>query len=222
MCGRFTSLLSPELLSALYEVPLTAGTAHRYNIAPTQNVRVVRQDVTDGRYFSAIRWGLIPHWAKDKTIGNRLINARSETIHDKPAFRQAIRSRRCVIPASGFYEWRTTQSGKVPYYITMSDGTPFSFAGIWESWKAPEGETLETFAILTTTANNLMAPIHDRMPVILHRDDLPLWLDRAAYDPLEFNRLYQPYPAELMQSWQVSTRVNNPAHDTDECIKRLE
>lgn len=210
MCGRFTSLLTPELLALVYEIQSKIDLQPRYNIAPTQDVLVVREDFAGGRYPSYARWGLIPHWAKDMSIGSRMINARSESVHEKPAFRQAIRTRRCIVPASGFFEWSATPAGKVPHYITMRDGSPFSFAGIWESWKAPDGNNMETCSILTTAANSLMATIHDRMPVILHQGEFQLWLDRTVNDPHELQRLYQPYPAELMQEWQVSTAVNSP------------
>lgn len=218
MCGRFTSLLTPKLLSVIYEIRAQIDPQPRYNIAPTQDVLVVREDFAGGRYPSYTRWGLIPHWAKDMSIGSRMINARSESVHEKPAFRQAIRTRRCIVPASGFFEWSATPAGKVPHYITMRDGSPFSFAGIWESWKSPNGGNVETCSILTTSANSLMATIHDRMPVILHQGEFQLWLDRTVNDPHELQRLYQPYPAELMQEWQVSTSVNSPRNSGSNCI----
>lgn len=218
MCGRFTSLLTPELLAVIYEIQAKIDLQPRYNVAPTQDVLVVREDSAGGRYPSYARWGLIPHWAKDMSIGSRMINARSESVHEKPAFRQAIRTRRCIVPASGFFEWAATSAGKVPHYVTMRDGSPFSFAGIWESWKSPDGGTVETCSILTTAANQLMASIHDRMPVILHKGEFQLWLDRTVNDPHELQPLYQPYPAELMQEWQVSTAVNSPRNSDPSCI----
>lgn len=221
MCGRFTSLLSPELLSAVFNVTAPSALPHRYNIAPTQEVLTVRQEGAGARYATQVRWGLIPHWAKDMSIGSKMINARSETVHEKPAFRQAIRSRRCIVPASGFFEWVATPKGKFPQYITMQDGSPFAFAGIWESWNTPQGEILESCAIMTTTANSLMSKIHDRMPVILHQTDFDLWLDCLVNEPLEAEQLYQPFPAELMQAWPVSKLVNSPAHDAEECIQPL-
>lgn len=221
MCGRFTSLLSPELLAAIYNVPAPSAIHPRYNIAPTQELLTVRQRSEGERILSTVKWGLVPHWAKDASAGSRMINARCETIHEKPSFRQAIRSRRCIVPASGFFEWLATPSGKIPHYITMRDNSPFSFAGIWDSWRSENGEDLETCAILTTGANSLMAQIHDRMPVILHSGEFDLWLDRTVTDPLSLQRLYQPYPADLMQSWQVSTIVNSPTHDSPECLQPL-
>ena len=221
MCGRFTSLLSPELLTVIYDVLAPGEQPQRYNIAPTQQVSIVREAAEGKRYLSNVRWGLVPHWAKDISIGSRMINARSETVHEKPAFRQAIKSRRCIVPASGFYEWAATPTGKVPYYITTTDGSPFSFAGIWESWQAPEGDVIETCAILTTGANSLMTPIHDRMPVILHQGEFDRWLDPADKDSQHFQRFYKPFPPELMSSWRVSTIVNSPAHDSSENIAAI-
>ncbi|MRR06709.1 MAG: SOS response-associated peptidase [Deltaproteobacteria bacterium] len=222
MCGRFTSLFSPEVLENTFGVQAPPDISPRYNIAPTQQVWIIRGSATGGRHLSSARWGLVPHWAKDLSIGNRMINARCETVHEKPAFRQSIQTRRCIVPASGFFEWTTTPTGKTPHYVTMRDGSPLAFAGIWESWKTSEGEDIETFAILTTTANCLMAPIHDRMPVILHQTELELWLERSVNNPLKLQRLYQPYPAELLQEWAVSTAVNNPAHEKPETITPVE
>lgn len=193
MCGRFTSLLSPELLEHLFGVQAPQDYPPRYNIAPTQHIWIIRETTSNGRYLSMARWGLVPHWAKDLSIGNRMINTRCETVHEKPAFRQAIRARRCIIPASGFFEWAATPEGKSPHYVTMRDGSPLAFAGIWDSWKTPEGETLETCAILTTTANSLIAKLHDRMPVILH-------------------------PTELLQEWEVTKVVNNASHESPATI----
>lgn len=218
MCGRFTSFLSPEILENTFGVQAPPDISPRYNVAPTQQVWIIREAATGGRHLSSVRWGLVPHWAKDLSIGSRMINARCETVHEKPAFRQAIRSRRCIVPASGFFDWATTPTGKIPHYVTMRDGSPLAFAGIWESWKTPEGEPLETCAILTTAANNLIAPIHDRIPVILHPTEFDHWLDRSLNNPEKLQRFYQPYPAELLQEWEVSTIVNNASHETPETI----
>ncbi len=218
MCGRFTSLLSAEILENTFGVQAPPVFPLRYNIAPTQQVWTIREAATGGRHLSAARWGLVPHWAKDLSIGNRMINARCETIHEKPAFRQAIRARRCIVPASGFFEWATTPTGKFPHYVTMRDGTPLAFAGIWDFWKTSEGEMLESFSILTTVANSLVAQLHDRMPVILHPTEYDLWLDRSVNNPENLKNLYRPYPAELLQEWEVSTTVNSPVHETPETI----
>lgn len=221
MCGRFTFAISPELLAEVFGVSILEELPRRYNIAPTQQVWIIRGSASEGRSLSSVRWGLVPHWAKDLSIGSRMINARCETVHEKPAFRQAIRSRRCILPASGFFEWAATPNGKVPHYVTMRDGSPLAFAGIWESWKTHDGESLETCAILTTAANSLVAHLHDRMPVLLHPTEFGLWLDRSVNDHEKLKRLYQPYPAELMQEWEVSTVVNSPNHETAETISPL-
>ena len=218
MCGRFTSMLSPELIEVIFGVHAPPGIVPQYNIAPTQHVWTVRQASTEGRFLSHARWGLVPSWAKDISIGNRMINARCETVHEKPAFRLAIRARRCIIPASGFFEWSATAAGKLPHYVTMRDDSPMAFAGIWDVWKNPSGESIESCAILTTAANSLVEPLHDRMPVILHRTEFDLWLDRTENDPRKLQRLYQPYPAGSMQMWEVSPMVNKPSHDTAENI----
>lgn len=222
MCGRFTSLLTPELLAVIYGVMAPPVLEPRYNIAPTTQILVVRNSQAAARETAWLRWGLIPSWARDSSIGARMINARSETVHEKPAFRQALQTRRCIIPASGFYEWAGAGASKAPHYITARDGTPLSFAGIWEQWSPPDGTSLQSVAILTTQANQLMAPIHDRMPVLLSPADLPIWLDSSIRDPLRLQQLYQPYPAELLQEWQVATLVNNPKNNTDACIQPIQ
>ncbi|MFH7326600.1 SOS response-associated peptidase, partial [Desulfurivibrio sp. C05AmB] len=180
---------------------------------------VIKSADGEARHLTMARWGLIPHWAKDPAIGNRLINARSETVHEKPAFRKALRTKRCLVPASGFFEWSKTASKKVPYYISMKEGVPMALAGIWDVWDTPDGEVLESFSILTTAANRLLQPIHDRMPVICQPADFALWLDQTVNDPARLQPLLQPCPAELLQSWPVSTLVNNPRHDSEECIR---
>jgi putative SOS response-associated peptidase YedK len=194
--------------------------APRYNIAPSQNVLVVREDESRNWEYAEVRWGLVPHWAKDVSIGNKLINARCESVTEKPSFRSAIKSRRCIFPTSGFYEWQSTPSGKQPHYITSKDGSPLCFAGIWESWRDPDGVVLESCAMLTTNANPLMAAIHERMPVVLKPSDFAMWLDRTVTEPLQLQRLYRPYPDDLMQEWPVTTYVNSPAHQGEECIRR--
>lgn len=177
MCGRFTSLLTPELLRVIYGISAPSAMDARYNIAPTQQVLVVRNNQAGTREAAWLRWGLIPPWAQDSTIGARMINARSETVHEKPSFRQAIKNRRCLLPASGFYEWARSGSLKTPHYITSQDGSPLTFAGIWEQWTPSSGEPVQSVTILTTRANDLMAPIHDRMPVLLPEEDHAIWLD---------------------------------------------
>jgi putative SOS response-associated peptidase YedK len=190
----------------------------RYNIAPTQSIAVVRQFEDGLRSCDLLRWGLIPSWAKDPAIGNRTINARAETVAEKPAFRAAFRRRRCLVLADGFFEWRK-EGKKQPYYIRMRDEGPFAFAGLWERW-APgaEDSALETCNLITTDANELMRDMHDRMPVILPREDYGTWLDPAIQDTQQLLALLQPYKSEAMIANPVSTRVNNPKHDDAECI----
>ncbi|MFH7325876.1 SOS response-associated peptidase [Desulfurivibrio sp. C05AmB] len=219
MCGRFANAIPPQILMDFFALPETPTIPLHWNIAPSQTVPAIKSAGEETRQLTMARWGLIPHWAKDTTIGNRLINARSETVHEKPAFRKAFRARRCLVPASGFYEWAKTASKRVPYYISMKDGVPMALAGIWDSWDTPEGEVLESFSILTTAANRLLQPIHDRMPVICQPADFTLWLDQSVTDPAKLRPLLQPCPAEILQSWPVSTLVNNPRHDSAECIQ---
>jgi putative SOS response-associated peptidase YedK len=221
MCGRFTSLLSPELLAAIFDVVPPPAVEPRYNIAPTQQVWVVRS-AGDHNRLDHMKWGLIPSWAKDPKIGNQLINARSETVHEKPAFRHAIKYNRCIIPANGFYEWLHIGDRKQPNYIHMADNGPMAFAGLWEQWKEPgDANLLETFTILTTAANELLAPIHDRMPVILHVEDYGLWLNKNMHDPEELRRLYQPFQTDLLAMYRVPDLVNNPRFDSPTCIVQV-
>lgn len=219
MCGRFTIILPPEVLAEIFGLSELPRIEARYNIAPTQEVVVIRQNAEGARQLVTMKWGLLPAWAKDPHIGNKLINARCETVHEKPAFRQAIRTRRCIIPASGFYDWTHTDK-KIPFYVSMADGSPMGFAGIWDSWKAPDGSRIESFAILTTNANSLIAPIHDRMPVILHPAEFDLWLDRDITEPEKLTRLYHPYPSDLLKAWPVSSLVNSPRNETPACIEQ--
>jgi putative SOS response-associated peptidase YedK len=186
----------------------------RYNVAPTQQVGVVRQIDPNQRQLAYMQWGLIPHWAKDPKIGSQMINARAETAAEKPAFRDAFRRRRCLVVADGFYEWKKTGGKtKQPYYIRMKDARPFGFAGLWERW----GE-LETCTILTTSPNELCAPLHDRMPVILGTSDYGRWLDPSQTDAAELQPLLAPYPADEMLAEPVSTRVNNVRNEDETCI----
>jgi putative SOS response-associated peptidase YedK len=191
----------------------------RYNIAPTQTVIVVADDGT--RHLTQMRWGLIPSWAKDPAIGNRMINARAETVATKPAFRVALRKRRCLIPADGFYEWHPIGRRKQPIYISLKSREPFSFAGLWEAWTAPDGQEIKTCTIITCEANEVLKPIHDRMPVILTPEAETVWLDPTIQDPERLLPLLVPYPADEIEAYPVSTTVNNPAHDIPQCIQLL-
>lgn len=222
MCGRFTSLLSPELLKIIFSVNAPISVTPRYNIAPSQTVTAIRQDSEGHNQLFNPRWGLIPSWSKDTSIGNHTINARAETVHEKPAFRHAIRYRRCIIPASGFYEWVHKEGEKgAPLYIHLKDEQPMCFAGIWEHWKPEDGPEIESCSIITTSSNTLIKSIHDRMPVILHPGDFELWLNRNMHDPEQLKQLYQPYPADLTEMYPVSPLVNSPRNTGPECIKPL-
>jgi putative SOS response-associated peptidase YedK len=221
MCGRFALHHGAEELRARFAVEqMVADLAPRYNIAPTQPVAVVLQ--RELRVLDRFRWGLVPFWAKDPKIGSRMINARSESVAEKPAYRGALGSRRCLIPASGFYEWKRRGEEKIPTYVHRADGRPFAMAGLWERWSAPDDHTLHTCAILTTRASEFMADIHDRMPVILTPDQERAWLDSALGDPGELVSLLQPYEADDLAAYPVSREVNAPAHDAPDCIAPVE
>jgi putative SOS response-associated peptidase YedK len=192
----------------------------RYNIAPSQDVLAVRLPLGETkRQLCLLRWGLIPSWAKDITVGAKMINARAESAAVKPAFRRAFGTRRCLIPADGFYEWQRRGAGKQPYHIRMRDGKPFAFAGLWEEWEGTIAGPIESCTILTTAANDLVAPLHDRMPVIIAPSDFALWLDPKTTDAAALKVLLRPYPSERMVAVPVSTAVNDPAHDDRACTE---
>lgn len=209
MCGRFAQRTPAKSLGEVFGVAEVPHVEARYNIAPTQPILSVLQ-TPDGREMRWFRWGLVPSWAKDASMGARLINARSETVAEKPAFREAFKSRRCLIPADGFYEWARTGGRKQPYFFQMRDESPFAFAGLWERWRGSDGETLDSCTILTTEANEVLRPVHDRMPVILHHKDYELWLDEDARTTSLRKELLGPYPSSEMMSRPVSTLINSP------------
>lgn len=212
-----------EAIAKVFDLALVPMLEPRYNIAPTQLVPTVLRspEQNDERQFQMLRWGLIPSWAKDLAMGARLINARAETAAEKPSFRAAFRHRRCLVVADGFYEWQRQEGKKQPFYFRLQDGQPFGFAGLWERWEAPDGETIESCTILTTEANELLRPIHDRMPVILDPKDYDLWLDPGVQKAEPLQQLLRPYLAKAMTSYAVSTKVNNPANNTPDCINSL-
>ncbi len=224
MCGRYTLTAPAEVIGRLFDLgELPPLGPPRYNIAPSQPIPAVtsggRPDEAPARQLRLLRWGLVPFWAKDTSIGSRLINARSETAATKPAFRAAMKYRRCLIPADGFYEWKKVPgSGKQPMYVRLAEGRPFAFAGLWESWDDGTGP-LETATILTTEPNDLLADIHSRMPVILPRDAYERWLDPGVQDPGELTDLLGPFPAGRMEAFAVSRVVNSPSNDRPECIE---
>jgi putative SOS response-associated peptidase YedK len=221
MCGRFGLFASGEELKERYPFVEVPPFEPRYNIAPTQSVAAVRS-IAAGRELALLRWGLIPSWATDPAIGNKLLNARVETVSEKPSFRSAFRQRRCLIPSSGFYEWQKARGGrKQPYFIRPRDGGLFTFAGLWECWHDPRGEVVETCTILTTEANELMRPLHDRMPVILDAEAERLWLDpHAAADSL--HALLVQYPSEKMEAFAVNSWVSDPKHEGPRCLETVE
>lgn len=220
MCGRFTSLLSPELLSVIYGVLAPPDLSPRYNIAPSQPVMIVRQDASDQRELTTVSWGLIPSWSKDPSLSHSLINARRETVSEKPSFRFAFKHRRCIIPASGFYEWVSVGGTKQPWYIKGFEDRPLSLAGLWEHWQSPDGSLIETCTIITTTANELMSSIHDRMPVILPPESIAIWLEPNS-KPEELAGLLRPCEPKYLAAYTVSNLVNNPRFDGAACIARV-
>jgi putative SOS response-associated peptidase YedK len=220
MCGRFTQRADAKALAKAFEVAEVPAVEARYNIAPTQDILAVRE-TADGREMTFLKWGLVPSWAKDRSIGAKLINARAETVGEKPAFREAFRKRRCVIPADGFYEWQKTEQGKQPFFFRMIDERPFGFAGLWERWEG-EGRVVNSCAILTTEANEVLRPVHDRMPVILHPGDYELWLDEDVRKRELLSDLLRPYPASEMTAYPVSTLVNSARSQGEELVKNVE
>lgn len=192
----------------------------RYNIAPTQPVAAIRQ-VGRGRALSMMRWGLIPSWASDISIGNRLINGRSETVLEKPAFRESFRTRRCLIPADGFYEWKKAGKEKQPFHFGMKDDSLFAFAGVWDRWRSPGGQMLESCSILTTAPNELLDDVHDRMPVILPRRHHETWLTAPAAEAERLAELLVPFDASYMKRYAVSSLVNKPQNETPECAREV-
>jgi putative SOS response-associated peptidase YedK len=221
VCGRFTLFSSEETLARTFGVGAVPALPARYNIAPAQSVAVVRVNPDRRERESVLlRWGLIPFWAKDPAIGNRLINARAETAAGRPAFRAAFRHRRCLVPVDGFYEWRKREGGrKQPFFVRMHDGKPFGLAGLWERWEGGEGGVRESCTVLTTDANAVVAPIHGRMPVIVRPDSFDLWLDPSVRRPDLLKPLLRPYPAAEMVAYPVDERVNNPRIDDESLIK---
>lgn len=223
MCGRYSLTVTLEELMLRYQIDAAfAIPYHRpqYNIAPTQSIVSVIHDGQNGR-LGELRWGLVPSWAKDESMGSRMINARSETLNDKPAYKIPFARKRCLIPADGFYEWQKSETGKQPYRITLRDGGIFSFAGLYDTWITPDGSKRSTCTIITTTPNDLMAPIHDRMPVILKPEDEMKWLNRQEIVTTSLQQLLIPYPAEDMQANPVSTEVNSVKNDSPSCILKL-
>ena len=216
MCGRFTLRASAREIAEFFDLvrDLVEWDVPRFNIAPTQSVLAVR-DGQSGREAARLRWGLIPSWSQDMKLAASMINARAETVAEKPAFRAAFKRRRCLIPANGFYEWQRNGKSKVPHLISLRSSDLFAFAGLWESWHAPDGSVVESCTVLTTSANELMATIHDRMPVILPVSEYGVWLDAQVQDASVLSELLVPYAADDMQAERVSDVVNNARNEVD-------
>ncbi len=229
MCGRFRLARKKEILEdafgacGLDDPGGVASDAPRYNVAPGQEIVAVRQDSCEPvRRMSLLRWGLIPAWAKEEAAGYKIINARSETVADRRWFCELLRLRRCLIPADGFYEWKREGKEKLPFCFTLSDESVFAFAGLWAGWKSQQGQIVESCTILTTTPNELMHDVHDRMPVILPGDAYEMWLDPGFTRVPELQRLLKPYPAGAMRRYRVSQRVNQVKNDDAECAAEIE
>jgi len=219
MCGRFTLTVDPaDLQDAFPQFTFPEKYASRYNISPCQPILAIPN--ADNNAAGFFIWGLIPSWAKDPTIGSKMINARAETLAEKPSFRSGFKYHRCLIMADGFYEWKQQPGtkAKTPYFIRLKSGKPFAFAGLWDTWQSPDGGSVKSATIITTGPNSLMAPIHNRMPVILPPSAYAQWLDPAARTPETLQTLLASYPAEEMNAHPVSTLVNSPANDRVECI----
>jgi len=219
MCGRFTLTVDPaELQEKFGSYTFPKKFSPRFNIAPTQPVMAIPND--DKFRADFFVWGLIPMWAKDPSIGSRMINARGETLAEKPSFRGSLKYKRCLILADGFYEWKSIESKKTktPYFIHMKDRQPFAFAGLWDSWNSPDGSLIRSCTIITTEPNELTSLVHDRMPVILHTRDYAKWLDPSPQTPDQLLPLLKPYPADVMDAYPVSTLVNKPQNDLPELV----
>jgi len=220
MCGRYTVTSAPEALRALFRYAEKPNFPPRYNIAPTQPIAVVR--LAEGkRQYALVRWGLLPSWVKDPKAFSLLINARGESVIDKPAFRAAMKRRRCLIPADGFYEWQATGGRKRPFYVRAKSGAPLAFAGLWETWTGPNGEEVDSAAIVTTRANKTLAPIHERMPVIVPEEAFDLWLNTNEVDAQTAAALIAPAPDALLEAFEITTAVNRTANDNAKLVEPL-
>jgi len=224
MCGRYKLSRRKQVVEEYFDATSDEPDWNpRYNVAPTQSVPVIRQHPKEPiRELSLMRWGLIPSWSRDSSGAARMINARAETAATKPAFRDALKSRRCLIPADGFYEWMRMEKTKQPYCFEINNGELFALAGLWDRWKDPSGNWTKTCSILTTTPNAATSAAHDRMPVILSSDDYDLWLDPGMNDVAAASELLKPYDARLMRCYPVSTRINSGANDNEECSRLVE
>jgi len=221
MCGRFAQFAPVERIGQLFGIDNIGNRKPIYNVTPAHAPLLARNAVWGSREIVALRWGLVPYWAKGPLTGNSFINAPVETIADNPAFRVPIRYRRCLIAADGYYEWEQDNRNKQPYYISLKSGAVFAFAGIWDRWERGN-DVVEACAILVTEANELIRPIHEHMPVILSPSAYNLWMDPKETDPSKLTHLYQPYPAFLMQAWRVSKAVNDPKNNTPSLLQPVD
>lgn len=218
MCGRFVRSITIEKIRTEFRVKKVLDELPpSYNIAPSQDILIINQE--GEKQLIACTWGLIPSWAKNPSIGHKTINARAETVAEKPMFKHAFKKHRCLIIADGFYEWEKIEKKKVPFFIRLKTGRPFGLGGLYSHWTSPEGKSICTCTIITTTANELIASIHDRMPVIIPKNSEDLWLDPEEQDPEALFGPLKPYPAELMEMYEVSTKVNIPAFQSHEAIR---
>ena len=222
MCGRYVVAYDPQTLVSGFSVTRVTPFPRRWNVTPQTPVPVVYETRDGERVAELMRWGLVPHWARDATIGHKLANARADGLFDKPAFRQAARRRRCLLPASGFYEWQATPAGKQPWYLCGRDADPLAMAGIFEAWRPSDSEEwLLTCCVITVAANDLMAPIHDRMPALLAAPQWAAWLARDVQDPAQLAPLLTPCPPDALQAWPVSRTVNRSTAEGEALIARL-
>jgi putative SOS response-associated peptidase YedK len=223
MCGRYRLSRRKQVIEEYFDASGDEDWSPRYNIAPTQPVPVIRQHPKEPqRVLSLMRWGLVPSWAKDMSGSAGMINARSETALTKPAFRDPLKFRRCLVPADGFYEWRRTGQDKQPFCFEVDNGELFAFAGLWDRWKDPNGQWIRSFSILTTTPNAITSQVHDRMPVILAKDDYDFWLDPGMTDAATVTGLLKPFDARLTRCYPVSSRVNQVQNDDVECSRAIQ
>lgn len=216
MCGRFALKTPTAQLASRFKLDEVVEVTPRFNISPGTDIPAIRYSPEGKRVMHLLRWGLVPHWAKDPSIGAKLSNARGETVADKPSFREAFKHRRCLVPADGFYEWKAEGKQKKPYFFSLKSGEPFALGGLWESWRTPDGGILRTCCLITTQPNEIMLPVHDRMPVIVSPDQYEAWLTGEPDDALA---LVKPYPNGEMQAWAVSKRVSRSGEEGDDLIR---
>ncbi len=224
MCGRFSLTDIDDIFSrfgVIISKDINEKITPHYNIAPTQKIPVIYKDKNQENRIEFMRWGLVPYWTKDPKIGYKMINARAETLTQKPSFKHLLNSKRCLVPSSGFYEWKRIDKRKVPYYIGIKNTKIFSFAGLYDNWKDSDGNELKTFTIITTNSNDTLKPIHNRMPVILEQEFEEDWLDVKTHDFDSLKQKLKPYPDDKMIAYVVSTEVNNPRNDNPELIRKV-